>query len=239
MTKSKAARPRGSWWSAVTGWLKESAALVGAVATLLAAAGGLVAIVRGDDDDKTRPGGPKAPLPVVARLTGPGGMSERAFFTPTGMLVSTQYANQKGLSVVWRGADGGRRARVKVDPESDPSTGFTLLHLVEETGPERRFPTRNGASMKVGEPVTAYISDRSTTDGKVLAVGARTEVVGLGTIDNLVVVGEVGRATEGGAPLLDGDGKVVGMLFAEEEGVGRTMVIPIEDIRARFPEAFE
>jgi hypothetical protein len=226
-------RRRLSWWFAVTGWLKESAALVTAVLTLVAAGTALVAFLGGDDTE--------AQVPVVARLTGPGGMSERAFFTRTGdMLISTQYANQKGLSAVWRGADGDRRAKVKVDPRSDVSTGFTLLHLVGETGPERRFAVRNGASMKRGEPVKAYISDTDTTDGEVVAVGARADVFGVGVIDNLLVVGEVGRPTEGGTPLLDEQDRVVGMLFAEEEGgVGRTMVIPIEDIRAAFPEGFD
>jgi hypothetical protein len=236
MAESNAERPKRSWWSAVTGWLKESAALVGAVTTLVAAAAALVAIIDGDDDGKN---GKKTPLPVVARLTGPGGVSERAFFSPTGMLLSTQYANQKGLSVVWRGRDGERTAEVRVDPRSDVSTGFTLLRLVDETGPERRLGVRNGASLKRGEAVKAYISPGSTTDGKVVAVGAEMDVFQVGVIDNLIIVGEVGRATEGGTPLLDKDNRVVGMLFAEEEGVGRTAVIPIEDIRAEFPEAFE
>jgi hypothetical protein len=94
--------------------------------------------------------------------------------------------------------------------------------------------------MKRGEPVKAYISDTDTTDGEVVAVGARADVFGVGVIDNLLVVGEVGRPTEGGTPLLDEQDRVVGMLFAEEEGgVGRTMVIPIEDIRAAFPEGFD
>jgi hypothetical protein len=168
-------------------------------------------------------------------------MSERAFFTPTGRLVSTQYANQKGLSVVWRDADGGRHgAKVRVDRRSRRSTGFTLLHLVRETGPKRRFPTRNGLSMKPSEPVKAYISDASMTGGKVLEAGQSLDLEGLGRFDNLLVVGEVGRTTEGGTPLLDGQNRVVGMLFAEEaKGGGKTWVIPIENIRASFPEAFD
>jgi hypothetical protein len=236
MAEGENERARRSWWSAITGLLKESAALVGAVTTLLVAAGALVAILRDDDNTKN---GTTAPLPVVARITGPDEMSERAFFTPRGMLVSTQYANQKRLSVVWRGAEGDRRAPVKVDPRSDTRTGFTLLHLVGETGPQRRFAVRNGASLKPGERVKAYISNDATTDGKVLARGARAEVFGVGVVENLLVVGEVGGATEGGAPLLDAEDRVRGMLFAEEEGVGKTFVIPIEDIRKRFPEAFD
>jgi hypothetical protein len=235
VARSSCVPTRRSWWSVVTGWLKESAALVGAVATLVAAAAGLIAILAGDDDDTT--GG--APLPVVARLTGPDGVSERAFFSRDGSLVSIQYANQDDLSVVWQGADGELRARVKVDPRSVVSTGFTLPHLVGETGPERRFATSNGASMEPGEPVKAYISDDSITDGEVLAVGDRIEVGGVGVIDNLIVVDEVGRESEGGTPLLDEQNRVRGMLFAEDEGIGRTWVIPIEDIVARFPEAFD
>jgi hypothetical protein len=205
----------------------------------VAATAALVAIIGGDDDGKKGKNGKKTPLPVVARLTGPGGVSERAFFSPTGMLLSTQYANQKRLSVVWRGRDGERRAEVEVDPRSDVSTGFTLLRLVDETGPERRFGVRNGASLSRGETVKAYISADATTDSKVVAVGAEWDVPQLGVIDNLIIVGEVGRTTEGGTPLLHKDNRVVGMLFAEEEGVGKTAVIPIEDIRAEFPEAFE
>ncbi|MGH2967739.1 MAG: hypothetical protein ACRDK0_01560 [Solirubrobacteraceae bacterium] len=226
-------RRRPSWWFAVTGWLKESAALVGSVVTLVAAGAALLAFLGGDETS--------AEVPVVARLTGPGGVSERAFFTHSGeTLVSTQYANQEGLSAVWRGADGEHRATVRIDPRSKRSTGFTLLHLDGETGPQRHFAVANGSSLKPGAPVKAYISDTATTDGEVLAVGTRSDVLGVGEIDNLLVVGEVGRATEGGTPLLDERNRVVGMLFAEEAGgVGRTMVIPIEDIRAAFPEAFD
>ena len=58
-------------------------------------------------------------------------------------------------------------------------------------------------------------------------------------VENLIVAGEVAGETEGGAPLLDAQGRVRGMLFAQEEGVGDTFVIPIEDIKKEFPEAFD
>lgn len=212
--------------------------MVGAILVLIGAAAGLIKILDGSDDDKQKDAGSKGPLPVVARLSGPNDMSERAFFTPRGMLVSTQYANQKGLSVHWRGADGDRQAEVRVDPRSDTSTGFTLLELVDETGPERAFKVRNGASLKPGAAVTAYISPDAQTDGKVEALGAQVDI-GTGPVGNLIVVGEVGAQSEGGTPLIDAANRVRGMLFAEEEGVGRTFVIPIEDIRKRFPEAFD
>jgi hypothetical protein len=204
------------------------------VVTLVAAAATLAAILWRNHEDK--------PLPVVARLTFADGRSERAFFTPTGKLVSTQFANQpRGVSVVvWRDDDGDvRQAEVKVD-RADASTGSTLLHLVAETGPKRRFETSNGLSMEPGESVKAYISDNSNTTGEVLEVGETLDLGKLGVFDDLLVVGEVGRTTEGGTPLLDGKNKVVGMLFAEEaKGGGKTWAIPIENIRASFPEAFE
>ena len=83
----------------------------------------------------------KTPLPIVARLTGPNDMSERAFFTPRGMLVSTQYAHQPGLSVVWRSAPVTAGSGWEVDPDSDLTTGFTLLRLVGGNGTERDFVT--------------------------------------------------------------------------------------------------
>jgi hypothetical protein len=213
--------------------VKESAALVGAIGVLIAACGAVVAFLLGDDGDP--------PRPVVARLTGPNDMSERAFFTRDGeALISTQYARQKGVSAVWRGAEGSHEAELTIDRRSDPATGVTLLRLDGETGPERRFETGRAATMKPGDPVQAYTSDTDTTDGEVVAVGARADVEGAGVVDGLLVVGEVGRPTEGGTPLLDEDDRVVGMLFAEEPGAGgRTMVIPIEDIRAMFPDEFD
>ena len=224
------------WWSAITGFIKESGNVVGAVLILVGAAAGLWKILDGGDDKKSAT---KTPLPIVARLTGPNDMSERAFFTPRGMLVSTQYANQPGLSVVWRSADGDRRERVEVDPRSDLSTGFTLLRLAGgETGPERDFATRNGAALKPGDPVTAYLSKTAATEGTVVRLDAQGDVGG-GVVENLIVVGEVAGETEGGAPLLDAEDRVRGMLFAQVEGVGDTFVIPIEDIKKKFPEAFD
>jgi hypothetical protein len=238
MAKRKTNQPKQHWWSAATAFLKESAALVSAVVVLIGAAAALIKILDGGDDGKKESS--KGQLPVVARLAGPNDVSERAFFTQRGdMLVSTQYANQPGLSVHWRGSDGDRTARVRVVARSDVSTGFTLLRLVDETGPERRFRIRNGAPLKAGERVTAYISPDQTTDGKVLANGAEIEVEGVGSVGNLIVVGEVGGETEGGTPLIDTENRVRGMLFAQEEGIGKTFVIPIEDIRKRFPEAFD
>jgi hypothetical protein len=234
MAEHERQRRRLSWWFTLTGWVKESAALVGAIGVLVAAGGAVVAFFLGGDEG--------APRPVVARLTGPNDMSERAFFMRSGKaVISTQYAHQDGVSAVWRGAEGSHEAELTIDDRSDPRTGVTLLRLDDdETGPERRFETGRGAAMEPGDPVQAYISDTDTTDGEVVQIGARVDVEGVGVVDGLLVVGEVGRPTEGGTPLLDEDDRVVGMLFAEEPGAGRrTMVIPIEDIRAMFPEQFD
>ena len=57
-----------------------------------------------------------------------------------------------------------------------------------------------------------------------------------GAVSNLVVTTSLGTQGEGGAPLLDEQQRVIGMLFANNRTM--TFAITIEDLRREFPRAF-
>lgn len=61
-------------------------------------------------------------------------------------------------------------------------------------------------------------------------------VTSYGAVSNLVVTTSLGTQGEGGAPLLDSQQRVIGMLFANNQTM--TLAIPIEDLRREFPRAF-
>jgi hypothetical protein len=192
-----------------------------------------VGVIGGGED--AAPNEPELPAVVRFESSNPE-YSERGFFTPSGMIISTQYSLESEMRVVWTSASANEEARVKVEKGTSVAPGAALVELVTEEPPRRDYATRNAQSLRVDEAVTAYVGSLQTTPGKVVEVGATVSLPLYGPVDNLIVATSLGVEGEGGAPLLDAKNRVVGMLFARTDT--KTFAIPIEDLRREFPTAF-
>lgn len=223
----------GSWWKNVPKVVKEIVTLATALIGLFVALVGAGVIGGGEDAASTEP-----ELPVVVRFESSNPeYSERGFFTPSGLIISTQYSLVSDMRVVWRSSTGNEEATVEVvERGTEVAPGAVLLELVTEEPPRRTYATRNAQSLEVGDEVRAYVGTEQETPGEVLETGATRNVPSYGPVNNLVVATGLGVEGEGGAPLLDAEDKVVGMLFAGS--AERALAIPIEDLRSEFPTAF-
>ena len=232
-----------SLWASIPLVVKEVGGLLVAVATLLAGLDA-VGVIGRDDDDGPTPStiaatgtAATAATPIVVRFAADDrDYSERGFFTPAGYVVSTQYSRLADR-VVWT-ADGRRQAAAisLVEQGRAEAPGAVLFELLDEEGPKVAFGVRNAQRLNIGEAVTAFLGGEQRTPGKVSALHATVPIDGYGELEDLVVSTGVGRPSEGGAPLLDGAGRVVAMVFAGSAET--TLSIPIERVRAEFPEAF-
>jgi hypothetical protein len=122
-----------------------------------------------------------------------------------------------------------------VERGGSETPGVVLLKLVRVQPPPANYTISNAQSLRKAESVTALLGRSQSTPGKAVDPRASRTIPGYGMLPNLVVTTSLGRPGEGGAPLVDARGRLVGMLFAD--GQDRTISIPIEDIRAQFPDA--
>lgn len=241
-TRRKPTKP--SWWTSIPTIVKEIAGVVTAIAAIV---GGLTAIgvIGGGDGDTaaTVATGPttaagSGELPTVVRFESDDpDYSERGFFTPAGMIISTGYSLASDLRVVWTSTSGTEEARVElVERGGSSAPGAVLLELVAEEPPPSTFAIRNAQSLTRGEEVTAHLGSSQSTPGEVIETRATATIPSYGAVSNLIATTSLGTEGEGGAPLLDAQQRVIGMLFARNDA--RTFAIPIEDLRREFPRAF-
>jgi hypothetical protein len=232
-----------SWWTSIPTVVKEIGGLLTAVAALLAGLAAVGIIGGGDEDEQTTTNGLHDP----ARDRGAADRScfessdpdysERGFFTPTGMIISTGHALASDLRVVWASGSGEEEARVElVEEGGSDAPGAVLLELVTEQSPPSKFAIRNAQSLRKGEKVTAHLGSSQSAPGEVIQTGVTVAIPSYGAVSNLVVTTSLGTQGEGGAPLLDEQQRVIGMLFANNRTM--TFAITIEDLRREFPRAF-
>jgi hypothetical protein len=235
---------RTSWWTSIPAVVKQITASIAAVAALV---GSLVAagVIGGGGKGANQPASGStvneaAPgaLPIVVRFEGKDPRyAERGFFTPQGFLVSTGYALASTDMVAWTEDGREQEARVELVRKSGPKQpGAVLFKLAREQPPRIEYEIRNAQTLRKGESVTAYLGASQSSPGAVVDPRVRATVPGYGPVSNLVATTSLGRESEGGGPLLDSQGQLVGMLFAGSES--KTVSIRIETLRAEFPEAF-
>ena len=157
-----------SWWTSIPTVVKEIGGLLTAVAALLAGLAAVGIIGGGDEDEQTTTNGSTiqsetAALPTVVRFeSSDPDYSERGFFTPTGMIISTGHALASDLRVVWASGSGEEEARVElVEEGGSDAPGAVLLELVTEQSPPSKFAIRNAQSLRKGEKVRRIWAHRS------------------------------------------------------------------------------
>jgi hypothetical protein len=192
------------------------------------------------------------PIPegvVVVRVEEPQTASpSRGFFTTIGLIVAFVTSDSEEVTVFWHSDGQQHQAQAQVLRRGDllPSTlslpkNIALLQLIGTNPPSLVLPIRLGTSLKPGDRVERYIAPHDRTPGTVLEIDAERAIVAAPgetiTLGNAIITTRISAPGDIGAPVTDSAGRVVAMTFASstEESVS----IPIESIKAVFPEAFE
>lgn len=253
-TSSRAEGPVPDGRTAKTRFWATLPGLLTALATFLAATGGLLGGLAavgligggGDGTGSARPStSPAAPAalgagtsPIVARLEfsqGAGFM--RGFFTPKGFIVVAG-GDLYGPTVrdveeaVWTDGGDEQHARVSLVRLST-SPPVALLRLVDGSGPQADFPIRAAFTLHPGDPVSALIGPRDRNPGKVIGITERDD-----RLNNRLITTPLSFPGDAGAPVVDKDGSVVAMIFVRQYPSNNAESVPIESIRATFPDAF-
>jgi hypothetical protein len=112
---------------------------------------------------------------------------------------------------------------------------MALLRVAGQQVPHPAFPTRDSAELQRGEGVERFINRNDKLPGYVLGAGVDGATYGLPfRVENLLVTTVMSHLGDLGAPVLDALGNVVAMICAGSDVY--TFCIPIEDIRASFPD---
>ncbi len=129
---------------------------------------------------------------------------------------------------------GGRRARARV-LGSDASTDLAILRLENERARDlETLPLARSADVRPGDTAIAIGNPfglaRSLTAGVVSAVGRRITAPDGSAIRDAIQTDAAVNPGNSGGPLLDGRGRVIGVI-AQSRGDGLSFAVPIDTLR--------
>ena len=186
---------------------------------------------------------PAQVLPKVYRVS----MEDRSgwmhgFLTGDGYIVTTDFLpDYRGrIAVTPRGGDDRSPRSARFVERSSTAPGTVLLQLEGSTRPSDEVRVRLAHSLQVGDTVVRYLSRADRASGLVREVNAERDIYKSAdesiTLRDALVTSDISGPGDSGAPVLDEDGRVVGMVLGA--GQTETISIPIERIKAAYPEAF-
>jgi hypothetical protein len=225
-----------SFWSSIPGILTATAAFITAVGGLiggLAAAGFL-------GSSTSHPSTPKQPPPPTSvRIEQVrSGAAQEGFFARDGTIITTNdpsnILGRPPLQAVWTEHGKKRTAAVEEVPQS--KAGWVVrLRLVGGSAPTVEWGVGSAADLQPGARVTE-LGAAGAVGGHVRGTGVDVPYANGQTVRNLLVLSRVSAFGDGGAPVLDARGNVVGMVVGEE--AQKTYAVPIETIRDDYPNSF-
>jgi S1-C subfamily serine protease len=133
----------------------------------------------------------------------------------------------------------GRRARARV-VGSDASTDLAILRLPRPRARELpTLPLGKSAGVRPGDTAVAignpYGLARTLTTGVVSAVGRRITAPDGSSIRDAIQTDAAINPGNSGGPLLDGEGRVIGVM-AQSRGDGLAFAVPVDTLRRIAPE---
>jgi hypothetical protein len=180
-----------------------------------------------------------SPVDTV-RLTGKMTFRGYGFYTPRGYLVldriPSQQEQQLSAEPLGRAGDPAIKVQIVKSSESIP---VALARPLGTALVAHSMRTRTVGSLAIGESVELYRAPNYTARGKVLRKFVDVEVAGARGTESrkgLLETTSIAAAGDSGAPVIDRDGRVVGILYAGSNET--SLIVPIEQIMSEFPAAF-
>lgn|SRR5690348_910129 len=191
----------------------------------------------------SRPSPKQAGLQVVRIKSAlpQGTMASYGFFTPKGFIVVATHTIGKdgSASVTWTSNGVEQQQEATTVGPGSYVPEVTLLRLVGVPLVARDLPIRLSGSLQPGEKVARYIGPDDTTPGTVKEIYGQRPIAfdsGTRTLTRLLIATEIAGIGDSGAPVIDSEGRIVGMVFGASNT--EAICIPIEDIKASFFDAF-
>lgn len=247
MVKSKD-EAKKSFWTSLPGILTALAALISALTGLFIALHGSSADKPKTESSTSSTSSKAASSPrnglqtVRIQSSGQAGsIISYGFFTPKGYLVASTHTlgNAAQVSVTWVSDGNEQQQSAQVMGPGSVTPDVTLLKLIGTPLVPRDVAIRVSGSLQPGEKVARYVGPNDTTPGSVKELYAQRDVwaeTGTRKMSRLLVTTEIAGFGDSGSPVIDSEGKIVGMLYGASNT--ETICIPIEDIKASFLEAF-
>jgi S1-C subfamily serine protease len=185
--------------------------------------------------------GPSANYPVTAQILASGTAVSKGVFTPRGDVLAMAHGvpDPRRLEVAWE-ENGVRKTSAATVAKHGLLTGeVVLLRLRDPTQRRFPFPIRIAATLQPGEKVERYLSPSDRAPGKVTKVFAEMQVHGSDgpvRLERLLLTSMIAGPGDSGAPVLDAEGRVVGLVYAASQT--ETVSLMIEDVKASFAEEF-
>lgn len=159
------------------------------------------------------------------------------FITPQRQIVAFgPTPDRTSFEIAWTEGASVRRgqARVLQQRNDDGFAPFLVsLALPERLSPPPQLRIRNAMSLRPGDEVERYLSSTDRTPGEVLEVGVDAPQLRL---RRALVTTNISGPGQAGAPVLDADGRLIGIVIGADKD--RTFVMPIETVKIAFPSAF-
>lgn len=186
--------------------------------------------------------GSEANRPLPVQITTPSGSLAHGVFTPKGYVLAPEHGlgNRQGLRIRWVEDGVEKQSAVEIVKSGSFAREVILLRPLDSPMQPRPFSIRLASSLRPGEPVERYLGPTDRTPGTVKEVFAAREVWGEGDqplrLRNLLITTRIAGPGDSGAPVLDSEGRLVGLLFGASRE--ETISLMIDDVKVSFPEAF-
>jgi hypothetical protein len=159
----------------------------------------------------------------------------RGFFTGREYIVTMttprlleSLKSEDDIRITWNsnGQDYKGIARVvKTAPQA------ILMKFLDGNWPKHAVSVRSAKSLEIGDRVAKYIDSNYKEYGAVVKVDVMEKTFGWNTpivVQRALITTSISSSGDGGAPVIDENNKVVGMIYAGDNS--KTISIPIEDI---------
>jgi len=185
--------------------------------------------------------GPSTNYPVTVQILSAGTAVSRGVFTPRGEVLAMAHGvpDPSQVKVAWEENGVRKTSAAAVVKHGVLTGGVVLLRLRDLTRRNFPFPIRIAATLQPGESVERYLSSSDRAPGTVTKVFAEMEVHGAEEpvrLERLLLTSMIAGPGDSGAPVLDAQGRVVGLVYAASQT--ETVSLMIEDVKASFAEAF-
>jgi hypothetical protein len=166
-----------------------------------------------------------------------GGAARYGFFTAKGFVVTADLGQEESaFRVIWSDEAGEKRASARLVNRVNQ---IALLQVVGVNVPRQYLPIGLAGSLQAGDSVERYISDNDRVKGTVKDVNAQRTIAMSHdkelSLNDLVVTTNISAGGDMGAPVLDKDGKVIGIVYGGSRT--ETILIPIDEVKGFFRDA--